>query len=558
MKRHIQQKSPQTAKKKQQEQGMATSEINPRHIPSRKIPLFTETALRQLSIDVSSATTQQLATPQSVLPPIQINIQPVSPPPRLELLDRISGTSPTKTSQATPLSGHFFHSQSQQRRRQPSTPSSPYKPPAVNKTTFTVVSNTTPIPSPITTTESPLLYRIQQQREHIYLICLQHSLETTATLIETFINKGLSKQHIYFLDKLYSTHDRSWGKIKQLIGDESRIIRLTPPSEPWLYGSNMKKHINRLYKKVMEDISHQQEPPTKIILLDDGGRLIELLPQELLKYHVYGVEQTTAGHRRLTEKAPHCPWISIAASQLKRNEDPFIGELAAQRVRQLLSSSTTTAEPQNVRCGIIGLGHIGTAVAQELIAAGFDVSFYDSQSEITVTIPNLKKSANATELIKTNQFIIGCTGQDTLKGIDLTTAINEDKHFISVSSEAIEFKSLMVRYQRQIQNLDQYQQNPFTDLCYRINNYCIIFVNSGFPATFNHTQPHAVAAKKIAVTRAALFAGVMQWCYHRPTDEKLIEYREATPLNQDAQQYIQQEWRRTLQEETSAAPQVVI
>ena len=410
-------------------------------------------------------------------------------------------------------------------------------------------------PSTFHTDEQKTLHKELQQRNKVYLVCVQHSLETTGTLLKTLIERGLKKENIFFLDKLYSTSEKSFQKISKLLaknedeilqndGMAKNMVRLQPPKKPWLYGKNIKTHIDELYKKVVSAIKDRREDPFRIILLDDGGRLIELLPEKLRHYNICAVEQTTAGYNRLIKNPPQFPWISVATSNIKRNEDPFIGELAEQRVAEILKNIDASTK---MRCGIIGLGNIGKAVASKLIEMGHDVSFYDTKEEINFD-PRMKRYNNVEKLIEENKFIIGCTGKNTLHDVNLESIINEDKFFISISSESIEFNTPMKKYEGCVQNMSEYSEKTFVDLEYSINGHNVTFVNAGFPATFDTSKQHAVAPEKIAITRAALFAAIMQLLYHKPTkNDKNRKWEKPMPFNKNIQDAIKKEWLQGLE-----------
>lgn len=461
-------------------------------------------------------------------------LSPLSPTPSLPLLNTVGGS----LGQSTPLSKFFTPTSTSGQQRRGSQ-MSPQSSPTISRTKTNVSSRP----------KSVACLSPRTPRDNIYIICVQHSLDTTATLIEKFKEKGVLSHHIYFLDKLYSTNEKSLQKISRAIDNERNIVRLQAPVRPWLYGKNMVEHIKLLYSRVIADISQTASKPDKIILLDDGGRLIQNVPQELLQYPIYGVEQTTAGHNRLTKYPPKFPWISVATSDIKRNEDPFIGQLAEQCVTRLLTKLSGKVNPREVCCGIIGLGNIGAAVAKSLNEKGYTVFFYDQDARRS--LEGVQKCATVDKLVTSCKFIIGCTGKNNLKNINLKPLINENKYFISVSSEAIEFKSSMEEYENYIvQNMEEYPKNPFTNLKYKINNCDITYVNAGYPATFDPLKQHAVAPEHIAITRAALFASVMQLIYLEPSAKDKnsgIGGFEAIGLNEEAQKYISNEWHKTIQ-----------
>jgi len=361
--------------------------------------------------------------------------------------------------------------------------------------------------------------------DNIWMVFLQHAFPSTASLLVSFIELGINPKHMYFTDKVYSTTQSGRQQILAILGEHNTLF-LSPPAKPWLYGEHLQKNIAALWERIIADIDKATIKPNKIILIGDGGRLF-VVPTELLKYPVYGTEQTMHGQRFVEALNPPFLWNSVAICDMKRLEDALIGAQAAQCVEEVLSKLSKNIDLKNMRFGIIGLGNIGKASAQALINKGCTVFFYDPDA--SRTLDKATKCQRLAELIVNCNFIIGCTGKDALKDtLEKTKGFHiilENKFFMSMSSEAIEFAAFMQQYQNEAQNMREYedcilsmheQEFPiFPDLRYMIEGHTVTIINAGYPVNLQHDMD----PRDIAITRAALFGAGAQWIYRIPQKE---------------------------------------
>jgi len=381
----------------------------------------------------------------------------------------------------------------------------------------------------------------QQYRSETVIICVQHILETTASLFNAFLKLGLDPNNIYLMGKCYSTCKHTQGKIKENLNIKE--VNDSPlPKRLGEFAPTIEVAIRQLFAKIIQNIQTMLNKPKKIILLDEGAKL--LIPDLLAilkEYPIFAVEQTTAGHRKYkayTDTDSDLPWISVARSDLKlKQESPLIAEAITARVQQSLQGK------QKLRCGVIGLGAIGEQVAKKLTELGHEVSFYDPE----IYNANYGCYNIAAELIKNSEYIFGCTGLDTLHEVDLAQVVNGEKHFISCSSEDIEFNTFLRYIQGLIDRHEfDFRGTALDDINLTLNNQPVTIHRGGFPINFDGGR-HSVAPEKIAVTRAALLTAVYQWLCVAPkyayTHKGLVE------LDKEAQQYIVKNWKQLLAED---------
>jgi hypothetical protein len=95
----------------------------------------------------------------------------------------------------------------------------------------------------------------REETKDIALVCVQHLLETTGSLLEKCMEFGFRPQNIHVLGKLYSTNDLVRDKIQGL------GIRVYPISGhfPWgEYGHRMGLDIGSMWDRVLQDLNLQR------------------------------------------------------------------------------------------------------------------------------------------------------------------------------------------------------------------------------------------------------------------------------------------------------------
>ncbi len=381
----------------------------------------------------------------------------------------------------------------------------------------------------------------QQLRSDVIVICVQHLLDTTASLFKYFIDLGIRADNIYVLGKNYSTCVRSKDKMCRM---GLNVQNSSPQQELGKFKEYFQRDIELLYKRVIDDINAGKNV-TKIILLDDGGRLIHAVPDGLkeiclqkilgfdqhrelmskaeidrhLSLCMIAIEQTTAGFRDLIAEPPPFMWLSVASSELKKTCEPFfIATVVFKKLNEIvrqIKSDVAYSQKRLIKCGLIGLGAIGKALAKELVANGYNVSYYDPDVAMDAELAH--KASSVEQLIIDVDCVIGCTGLDTLESlsdIEIEKLLNKDKVFISCSSEDKEFKRLLEFFQ---QKCELQINDPLADIVINLEQARVKIVRGGFPINFDNSE-HSVPAENIAITRAlilSLVVGALSWNNYR-------------------------------------------
>jgi S-adenosylhomocysteine hydrolase len=327
----------------------------------------------------------------------------------------------------------------------------------------------------------------------VSIVAVQHILESTGTLFEAIASLGVSERRIHVLGKHYSTNS--------VVSDALRrfgvVVHDSTESHPrGEFAQAFQKDVARMWARVVE--TFRQDPPALVIVLDDGGRCLQNIPQAVIGCcDVIGIEQTTSGVRPGERSVPI---IHVATSAAKRLlEPPLIADATFTKVSHHLP-----AKLEKLRCGVVGLGNIGKAVASGLAVLGHDVIATDVDAEKCKGIPYARWSSDAVTLLSEADYVYGCTGDDIFAHRALNL-IRGNKVLFSVSSEDVEFNSLL----RTGSSTCAQSELVRSDVGIVLPHAHLRIVNGGFPVNFDG-GPTSVASESIQLTRGLLLGAVMQ------------------------------------------------
>ena len=347
----------------------------------------------------------------------------------------------------------------------------------------------------------PLLDRIagqvpgpQASLSGVTLVCVQHLLETTGSLIQTLVSLGLKPPNIYILGKAYSSNSSVEGRLRGLgvhVVEAGRQLRWGE------YSTQLTEDVSRLWNRVGEGIEARR--PDALVVLDDGGFCIKGMPA-FGDLPVVGIEQTMSG-LALLDAPPPFPVVDVASSAAKQwIEPPMISEAVLAR----LQSYRLPESP----IGVVGFGNIGKAMTQTLSRIQSPILAFDEnigpegKSRTTAFCDSLG------ELYSKSATIFGCTGKDTLAGKDWWPQLTGERLLISCSSQDIEFRSILLSLNDGNHELVSSQQLT-SEVTVPLGQGKLQILRGGFPVNFDGSK-ESVPAADIQMTRGLLLGAILQ------------------------------------------------
>jgi S-adenosylhomocysteine hydrolase len=372
----------------------------------------------------------------------------------------------------------------------------------------------------------------------VALVCVQHLLQTTGSLIEKFIDVGFVPHQIHVLGKLYSTNTPVQQQLRAL----GVHVYMNGSNFRWgQYSGQLADDISNMWQTAMSTGAFDHV--TRIVVLDDGGGSIAAVPRALLDSKtVIGVEQTMNGITLSRSVKPLIPYIGVGSSAAKVLIEPRI-------IRESLIRCVAEAVPlQSGTAGIVGIGNIGQAVSEGLQAAGVEVFTYDHH--VRQISDRRRHCETLADLYRSSDTIWGCTGTDHLSGHSWMDYLAKGKTLISCSSKDSEYKTAL-----QLLNSkpEHDASSRLSDVVLRTASFLTTILHGGFPINFSRTS-EAEPARDIQLTRALLFLGVTQ----AVTSDERIQSGAEVPLDPRGQLEAVRHWLEMYPERRSWYPTPVI
>lgn len=321
----------------------------------------------------------------------------------------------------------------------------------------------------------------------VAVVCVQHLLATTGSLFDSLQRLGVPSTAVYGTGKFYSTN---LAVLHELQRRGFRMIAGTSPQNGENSSNALDRDARELWKTIRRTM--QTSPYRSIAVLDDGGHCLRAMPPASdMNVAVVGVEQTTSG----LPPTPALPVIDVAASAAKKLiESPMIAKAVLKKI-------TARAFSTKARCGVVGLGNIGRALSQLLLANGHQVFVYDRLLTLRDSVSGTAWcSGGVEEVLQQADWTFGCTGNDILP--HATLDVSGQKTLVSCSSEDREFRSfLMTVNGRPASYLD--------DIIVEMPRGSVTVLRGGYPINFDGGT-HSVPAPDIQVTRGLLLGGFVQ------------------------------------------------
>lgn len=363
-----------------------------------------------------------------------------------------------------------------------------------------------------------------------YFIATQHLLPTTYNLIEALIQLGFRSENMLLIGKPYSTVPNLPEKLRTGLGVSVVEDKpLLPFEKKFLFNlGEYEKYTQEKTEAAWEKATHclkSKRDIEQIIILDEGGHLLERIPRSLLShYKIVGIEQTRGG--LYNRDLPHRPFpiIHVASSALKREWE---AKIIAKSVIETLEKKLPKESYYTQQFGVLGTGAIGLAVIEYLNSKGCKVFYYDANQSAMADFkkraaPNMGIASSSTEaLVRNSDWILGCTGKDVSQAFQIEELSGNNKYFVSCSSEDREYKTALQKLRKYVERI---KLDPLQDLTFYSTNQkdSITFISGGFPVNFTRTPE--CDPPEIDLTRALLLASCIQAQQLLSTYQEMQEY----------------------------------
>jgi hypothetical protein len=376
--------------------------------------------------------------------------------------------------------------------------------------------------------------------EDTALVVVQHMLWQTVDLLRAVADMGQKLENVYALGKVYSNSVPVIRAIREM---GVTVTESTMPA-PGEFIECFERDIKHLWDVARQGLA--QRRIKRIIVLDDAGRCIANTPPDLLRqYIIAGVEQTSIGVFGFQEKPPPFGVISWARAAVKLQ---IGGAIFSHCLIDKLNTEYLKSKPlQGHTVGIIGLGSIGSAMANLTALQGNKVVFYDPNQDLPIP-PYLQgrvvRLNSLEELMVRCEYVFGCSGRNPFKnkwpmahrpGIKLCSGSSGDQEFLPVI-------------------LDLKARPGFKVAC---DSWDITSANGpsgpihvayyGYPYNFVSRHGEAVPTQIVQLETGGLLAGLMQARIHLARCENGFEQN--TGLHRtspEAQSFVYKTWLRAM------------
>jgi S-adenosylhomocysteine hydrolase len=280
------------------------------------------------------------------------------------------------------------------------------------------LANAKPIDAP----KMPVLEAAREgvRRDHFAeheLIAVQHLYASTVGLVDALHEHGIDYRHATVIGKSYST---CYGAARALAdrGVEVPVTSLEQSADED-HEHVMERTIVAALTKYEADLARGIARP-KLLLLDDGGQLIDLVHRRFpqLLPRVTAVEQTTRGLNRIAKlEQLGCAVANVAAAPLKiDNEMPQVGHSIFWEVIRKLTVLEDAGIGPPKTISLNGLGAVGMSLARACQRNGFAVRLYDELFDLFPP-EDFGQSKNGIELIRDRrEFLRGAEALVSLTG----------------------------------------------------------------------------------------------------------------------------------------------
>jgi hypothetical protein len=339
--------------------------------------------------------------------------------------------------------------------------------------------------------------------EDTALVAVQHMLYQTVDLFRAVEAMGLRTANIFALGKIYSN---SLPVIAAIRNMGVTVVESTFP-RPGEFNESFEQDIARLWETVRDQLSDRQIK--RILVLDDGGKCITSIPDELLaRYQVVGIEQTSHGMFLFEQRSPSFAVISWARTAVKLQVGGHIfSRCLIDKLHAVFLRDKSLA---GLAVGIIGLGSIGRGLADIASRLGCRIMFYDPDPNLEVPAclcERVTRLHSLEELLLRCEYLIGSSGRNPFKD-KWPMAHRPDIKLFSASGGDQEFGPII----RDLRSSPSFKVAADTWDITSDDGPCgpIRIAYLGFPYNFVSRAEEAVPTRIVQLETGGLLAGLIQ------------------------------------------------
>lgn len=379
------------------------------------------------------------------------------------------------------------------------------------------------------------LEKLSETLEHrdlskVVLVAIQHLLASNGKLLEVINSLGLPYDQMFVLGKAYSMNEEVVTELK------SRDVYIHPKSSSIEgigldvdYKEYLAEAADELLMKALVKLEGLGDS-SRLLILDDGGVLIDVASKRLVTDNVVAVEQTRSGAEAIRSlQQINIPVINVAESKLKlMDESPYIAKSIVSEAKNHLSNLPSQPNIEGSVILVVGIGAIGSETARLLKSEAKEVMVYDLNPAATNSSSFAFEDLEAA--LRRSDFIFGCVGKKWMPNNN-KQLIKNGAVLVSGSSSNTEFMGLDLKSTVSIKPKRTFNDNSLnivhSDYLIELADEGKAWIlNGGFPVNFDGSA-EPIEPSLIELTRMLMFAGINQALHHKgdsglvPLDNKV-------------------------------------
>ena len=369
----------------------------------------------------------------------------------------------------------------------------------------------------------PLLDRIVEHYEGeaplagVTALLFQHQLRAQVPMVHALILLGLEEEDILWVDIPYSSNKRVQEELRAIGVENLRTcddFRLLMP-----YSLYQRERAIRACGDLLKS------QPEHLLVLDDGAYFLEAASCFESRFRRCAiVEQTSRGFKKLKKNRTmaaflkELPLIDVARAVPKEKlESPFIGAAVSASIAHNLEGHLA-CPAADARCLVMGLGHIGRAVAEFLSQTGG----FKEENVLICDPPGQRGGKDAKPFSwwtrddgGTFDLIVGCSGTTSFDVGD-AVFLNQGAVLVSASSGAVEFNRRNVVEWATAHEFDDLsigegldERDLHSPIQIHFPGRDVTLLNGGFPVNFDG-RIRCVPDECIQITMALMVQAAVQ------------------------------------------------